>query len=247
MNIIRFEKQSFTVIGMEGSTKDGLGFIAALWEKANSRFGEVAYLAKKHPDGTPVGVWGVMSDFSRSFAPWENGFSEGLYLAGVECEDGADAPEGWTKWVVPGYEYLRVENDAPDIFPKTLEYMAENGLSLAGAVHDFTDPKTGKGYMCFPVRRLRDDLKIADTCCGLVCGGCDYVESCGCMGCIATGGNPFHGECPVAKCCIERGLLFCGQCRNFPCELLDQYSNDPVYGDGGERIRNCRRQLDARK
>ncbi len=25
---------------------------------------------------------------------------------------------------------------------------------LAGAVHDFTDPKTGKNYMFFPIRKL---------------------------------------------------------------------------------------------
>lgn len=35
-----------------------------------------------------------MSDFSRSFHPWED-FSKGLYLAGVECSDDAEAPDGW--------------------------------------------------------------------------------------------------------------------------------------------------------
>ena len=150
----KIEKAAFAVIGMEGSTNDGAGFIADLWEKANSRFNEVAHLAKKNPDCSLAGVWGAMSDFSHGFLPWEDGFSKGLYLAGVECPDDAEAPEGWTKWVVPGFEYLKVENDAPDIFVRTIEYMKENCLDLAGAVHDFTDPKTGKGYMCFPVRRL---------------------------------------------------------------------------------------------
>lgn len=36
----------------------------------------------------------AMSDFSRSFQPWEEGFRKGLYLAGVECVDRAEAP-GW--------------------------------------------------------------------------------------------------------------------------------------------------------
>ena len=150
----RIIKPAFAVIGMEGATSDGPSFIAALWEKANSRFGEVAHLAKTNADGSLCGIWGAMTDMSRSFQPWEDGFTKGLYLAGVEVCDDAAAPEGWTRWDIPGYEYVRVENDAPDIFPRTLEALAREGLSLAGAVHDFTDPATGKGYMCFPIRKL---------------------------------------------------------------------------------------------
>ena len=32
-----------------------------------------------------------------------------------------------------------------------LEYLREQKLELVGAVQDFTDPKTGKNYMLFPV------------------------------------------------------------------------------------------------
>ena len=150
----RWIKPAFCVIGMEGSTEDGRDFIRQLWERANSRFGEVAPLAKTNPDGSLCGVWGAMSDFSRNFRPWEDGFTKGLYLAGVECCDDAVPPEGWIRWDVPGYEYIRVENSSPDVFPRTLEALALEGLILAGAVHDFTDPATGRGYMCFPIRRL---------------------------------------------------------------------------------------------
>lgn len=150
----RIIKPAFAVIGMEGSTADGPGFIAALWEKANSRFPEAAALAKTREDGALCGVWGAMSDMSRSFQPWEDGFTRGLYLAGVEVRDDAQPPQGWTRWDIPGFEYVRVESDAPDVFPRTLEALAAQGLSLAGAVHDYTDPATGKGYMLFPIRRL---------------------------------------------------------------------------------------------
>ena len=150
----RIIKPAFAVIGMEGSTEDGPGFIQALWEKANSRFGEVAHLAKTNPDGSLCGVWGAMSDMSRSFRPWEDDFTRGLYLAGVEVVDNAQPPEDWVRWNIPGFEYIRVENNAPDIFPRTLQALAEQGLSLAGAVHDFTDPSTGKAYMLFPIRAL---------------------------------------------------------------------------------------------
>jgi len=148
----RIIKPAFTVIGKEGSTRDGEGFIQRLWAEANGHFGEIAHLAKME-NGKLAGVWGAMSDFSRSSQPWEDGFTHGLYLAGAECVDGAEPPAGWVKWVIPGYEYIRVES-GPAAFPDTLAYLAQSGLALAGAVHDFTDPATGQGYMCFPIRKL---------------------------------------------------------------------------------------------
>ena len=62
-------KESFSVIGKEGSTEDGAGFVQNLWADANSHFAEVAHLAKKDENGNLVGIWGAMTDFSRSFQP----------------------------------------------------------------------------------------------------------------------------------------------------------------------------------
>ena len=153
MNIGKITKGSFTVIGKEGSTLDGDGFIQKLWQDANGHFEQVAGLAKRDEQGNLVGVWGAMSDLTRSFRPWDD-FDKGLYLAGVECRNDADAPEGWTKWVIPAYEFLVVEHENDQTFAEMLEYMRTNSFSLAGAVHDFTDPKTGKNYMYFPIRKL---------------------------------------------------------------------------------------------
>ncbi len=153
MDFKKCEKKAFVVIGKEGSTLDGEGFIQKLWDDANSHFAEIEHLAKKDENGNIGGIWGVMSDFSRSFNPWED-FSKGLYLAGVECNDNAEAPNGWTKWGVPGYEYIYVECENDDTFPKTIKYLEENDIPLAGAVHDFTCPQTGKNYMFFPIRKL---------------------------------------------------------------------------------------------
>lgn len=154
MEISRCVKESFTVIGKEGSTGDGEGFIMRLWEDANSHFGEVADLAIKDEKGNVAGVWGAMSDDSRSFLPWEDNFSRGLYLAGVECEAGAEAPEGWTKWVIPGFEYVYAAKMSEDTFSEVLEYLKEKGLELAGAVQEFNCPETRKEYLFFPIRRL---------------------------------------------------------------------------------------------
>ncbi len=154
MKIESYIKEAFSIIGKEGSTKNGPGFVRKLWADANSHFAEVAHLAKKDEKGNFVGIWGAMTDCSRSFLPWEDGFSKGLYLAGVECPDDAEPPEGWTKWIVPGFEYLRVECDHDTVFPEMIAYLQANNITLAGAVHDFTCPKTRKGYMYFPIRKL---------------------------------------------------------------------------------------------
>ena len=152
MGVSRIVKQRFTVIGIEGSTNDGSGFIEKLWNEANSRFTEIMDLCKRDNNGDFVGFWGAMSDFTRSFKPWEN-FSQGLYLAGAECEDEADAPNGWTKWVVPSFEYLCFNCEEFE-FGQAIDYVRDHGFSLAGAVHDFTDPHTGKGYIYIPIQKL---------------------------------------------------------------------------------------------
>ncbi|WP_066495764.1 GyrI-like domain-containing protein [Abyssisolibacter fermentans] len=154
MEVNKCIKKSFSIIGKEGSTNDGNAFIKNLWKDANSHFNEVEELAKKDDSGNILGIWGAMSDFSRSFNPWENGFSEGLYLAGVEVTDEAEPPLGWVKWTIPSYEYIYVQCDGLDTFPKMIEYLKKNNIQLVGAVHDFTCPEDGQGYMFFPIRRL---------------------------------------------------------------------------------------------
>ncbi len=154
MKTEKFIKDAFVVIGKEGSTADGEGFIQRLWDDANSHFGEVQHLAKKDESGNIVGIWGAMSDLSRTFKPWEDDFSKGLYLAGVECMDNAEAPVGWVKWEIPAFEYLYVECESENTFIEMIEYLNNANIPLAGAVHDFTSPATGKSYMYFPIRRV---------------------------------------------------------------------------------------------
>lgn len=154
MNYPRSIKDSFTVIGKEGSTQDGEGFIPKLWAEANAHFSEISHLAKRNASGDLVALWGAMSDFSRSFLPWEYGFRQGLYLAGCECEDDAEAPEGWTKWVIPAYEYIYAEQEDENTFRKLMAYMFQKQLSMVGAAQDFTDPKTGKCFVFIPIRKL---------------------------------------------------------------------------------------------
>ena len=154
MKIEKVYKDSFVVIGKEGSTRDGDGFVQRLWQEANSNFDEISDLAKRDESGNLVGVWGAMTDFSRSFKPWDD-FKRGLYLAGAECRDDADPPEGWIKWVVPGRKYLVTEVDL-DSYEETFRnvidgLIPELGMKLAGAACDFTEPATGQNKLFFPV------------------------------------------------------------------------------------------------
>ena len=67
MKIETCEKESFVVIGKEGATTDGAGFIQKLWDKANSHFGEVAHLAKKDEDGVQCLTFPVPSSPGKAF------------------------------------------------------------------------------------------------------------------------------------------------------------------------------------
>ena len=148
------ELPAITVIGKEGSTTEGKDMVARLWNEANEHFPEIAPLTRKNLQGQLVGIWGAMSDMSRSFAPWEDNFSKGLYLAGADCKPDSEVPEGWTKWVLPASEYVYVPNDNEDSFVNGLLLMAQEDLKLVGAAYDFTDPATGKMYIYYPIRRL---------------------------------------------------------------------------------------------
>lgn len=155
--IKRCVKSSFSVVGKEGSTNDGNDFVSKLWGQANSHFSEIESLARKNEKGNIIGVWGLMSDFSRSFRPWEDNFTKGLYLAGIEVMDDVEVPNNWIKWTVPAFEYLyiKVQNEYEKTFSYVLSYMDANNIKLAGAIFDYNCPEeNGQLYLFFPIRRL---------------------------------------------------------------------------------------------
>ena len=143
----------FAVIGREGSTDEGEGFISRLWAEANARYGEIAKLVIME-NGAPRGLWGAMSDMGRHMLPWEDGFTRGLYLAGAEALKDAQAPAGWARWDIPEHTWLMIPvvEGVPRAMQQGLEYMEAHGLRLAGAVCDYTRPGEGE-YCAFPVER----------------------------------------------------------------------------------------------
>ncbi len=76
--------------------------------------------------------------------------------------------------------------------------------------------------------------------CGIRCSECEYKESVNCQGCINIT-KPFWGEsCPVKSCCEGKNLDCCGECDEFPCDLLKSFAYDKEQGDNGLRIENCK-------
>lgn len=144
------------VIGKEGLCTAENHIVQKLWEEANSHFDEAAELGMKNPNGSYVGFWGAMSDESRSFLPWTEQFTRGLYLAGIETYEDAVPPEGWTKWILPARRYLVVDvepENYQDVFEEVIQVVIpENEMKLSGAVCDFTDPFTGKNQLFFPIK-----------------------------------------------------------------------------------------------
>ncbi|MDO4459082.1 MAG: GyrI-like domain-containing protein [Clostridia bacterium] len=147
-----------SVIGKEGLCTPEKNVVQDLWAEANGNFAEVAELAKKNEEGTLVACWGAMSDESMNFRPWTESFSRGYYLAGVEVNDSAEAPKGWTKWTMPARKYLVVDVEFETYMQTFTEVLSkvipENGFELDGAVCDFTDPANGQNRLYFPVKEI---------------------------------------------------------------------------------------------
>jgi hypothetical protein len=147
------KKDGFSVLGKEGSTRDGAGFVERLWKEADSHLNEIIRVVRFR-SGDPI-FWGLMSDFSHSLQPWENDFTEGLYLAGFELLDPKlIAPEGWVRWDVPSQRYLVLEVGAsyPDSFKEGLALLSQLGYVLSAAVFDHGE--VGKTYLYYPIESL---------------------------------------------------------------------------------------------
>lgn len=139
---------AYSVIGREGSTDDGKNFIQALWREANALYDEVASLG-----AFPLILWGAMSSMDGSLQPWEDNFSKGRYLAGIEAAPGAQPPKGWAKWEFPAYEALALPM-TETAFAEGLAILAQNGLPLVLAAQERTNPATGETLLLFPIKLL---------------------------------------------------------------------------------------------
>ena len=58
--------------------------------------------------------------------------------------------------------------------------------------------------------------------CGVDCSACpDYVNY-KCPGCRASVGLSDE-ECMAAQCCMDKNILICGQCNDYPCDDMKEF------------------------
>lgn len=76
--------------------------------------------------------------------------------------------------------------------------------------------------------------------CGISCSklNCKEVHGFDCKGCATEESAPW-GECTIKICCENKELSNCGECADFPCEILNKFSFDIEHGDDGARIKQC--------
>ena len=103
----------------------------------------------------------------------------------------------------------------------------------------FTTKRVSLWVDCESAEFTIDELLKVSSCCGLLCDWCEYKKSNNCGGCIQTNGNPFHGECPIAKCCQDKGYSHCGECENIPSEC-ENSSCDKIDSNGFFECSGCK-------
>ena len=150
------EKGKITIIGKmgQGTTSSDVNWIQELWDEANEHFNELGSLVKVEEDGTFAGFWVVLSDIDNNFLPWD---WQGKYLAGCEVKEDSEAPEGWTKWVLPAFKYLSVKcnhnnyDDAVSYMNNI--YIPKHKYKIIGAMQEYYDQKSvdGSFNLLFPI------------------------------------------------------------------------------------------------
>jgi len=83
--------------------------------------------------------------------------------------------------------------------------------------------------------------------CGLFCGCCsDQVidkkcHGCGCE-CGKCAGSAHSSQCDIVRCVKDHDLEHCGECQDFPCTMLIQFANDPIWRTHLPVLENLRRR-----
>lgn len=76
--------------------------------------------------------------------------------------------------------------------------------------------------------------------CGVACNSCEKKKKGICKGCLFIEKPFWVGECKVKSCCEKKGLNHCGECSNFPCEMLKNMGKDQGF-DPLPKIERCRK------
>lgn len=76
--------------------------------------------------------------------------------------------------------------------------------------------------------------------CGICCNQCERKEEVDCKGCLEMKTTFWGGNCGVKSCCETKKLNHCGECGDFPCEMLATMGVELGY-DPAPRLANCKK------
>lgn len=88
--------------------------------------------------------------------------------------------------------------------------------------------------------------------CGVFCGACPSFQK-SCFGCSSANKEQRRTSwmgCQIRNCCYEqKGFQFCADCRDFPCEKINQkliksHANDPKFAYRHEIEQNTKKFLE---
>ena len=79
--------------------------------------------------------------------------------------------------------------------------------------------------------------------CGVCCGSCERKEKVNCKGCVEMAAPFWGGVCKVKSCCEDRKYNHCGNCVDFPCEMLANMGKEQGF-DPSLKIEQCRRWVE---
>lgn len=137
----------------------------ALWTRMNKQGGELMPLARRDDDGDIMGAWGLTTEDTLSFRLPKKDDPHLLYMAGLEVEDTAHPPKGFTKWIVPGsdYIYALVEKSKQETLNALLQYAEAKDIEIIGYPQEFMPPMAngtpsahGTMYLFLPVKNGLD-------------------------------------------------------------------------------------------
>lgn len=75
--------------------------------------------------------------------------------------------------------------------------------------------------------------------CGVCCNTCERKEKVNCKGCLEMQQPFWGGPCGVKSCCEEKKLDHCGECADFPCQMLATMGADQGF-DPEPKLQKCR-------
>ncbi len=88
------------------------------------------------------------------------------------------------------------------------------------------DTKIAQGIVDWFKKERNEDLKL---------------EAIHCSGCRGDRAKHWSPDCWILKCCVDdKGLEFCNECNEFPCEKLDQWSKT---NEGYEKALNRLKEM----